>query len=97
MTYVIDIDGTIFNSEIDERGEYRIKSADLDMITKINTLYQGGNSIILHTGRHWNHLERTRSDLERYGVDYTTLVMGKPVGDVYIDDRAMSPREFLCR
>jgi len=97
VTYVIDIDDTIFHSELTEAGKYRLIDADLDMISKINELFQDGHAVILYTGRHWNHLSQTKRDLERYGVDYTTLVMGKPVGDVYVDDKAMRPGEFLCQ
>ena len=94
MKYVIDIDGTIFDSVIDERGDYFVESAYEDIITKINTLYLDGHEIILHTGRHWNHLNDTILQLNRYKVNYTTLIMGKPVGDVYVDDRAVRPDEW---
>jgi len=65
------------------------------VIEKINALYAADHEIILYTGRHWNHMDRTIKQLKQHGVDYHTLVMGKPVGDFYIDDRIMSIDQFV--
>jgi hydroxymethylpyrimidine pyrophosphatase-like HAD family hydrolase len=93
MTYCFDIDGTILYSEL-VNGSYRLKGANLPLIEKINYLFSCQHEIILHTGRHWNHLGLTKNQLQLYGVHYTTLVMGKPVADFYIDDKALRPNEF---
>lgn len=60
-------------------------------------MFDDGDEIILWTGRHWNHLEITQLQLWNANVKYTTLIMGKPVGDYYIDDKAVRPDEFLGR
>lgn len=94
MRYCFDIDGTILFSELVD-GEYRLTGANIPLIEKINCLFLCQNEIILHTGRHWNHLGLTKNQLQLYGVYYTTLVMGKPVADCYIDDKGMRPDEFI--
>jgi len=95
MRFVVDIDGVIFDSIVDDGGNYRLRDGNTEVIEKINELYADGHEIILHTGRHWNHLWLTQEQLKQYGVDYHTLVMGKPVGDFYIDDRVMTVDQFV--
>jgi hydroxymethylpyrimidine pyrophosphatase-like HAD family hydrolase len=96
MILSVDIDGTIFDSELLE-GEYWINKVNQHLILKLNSLFEAGVQIIIHTGRHWNHMDLTKRQLDHYGVKYTTLVMGKPVADHYIDDKAVRPDEFLGR
>jgi hydroxymethylpyrimidine pyrophosphatase-like HAD family hydrolase len=96
MKFVVDIDDTLLYSYYNkEDGKYYLKGYNIDLITKINNLYRKGHEIILYTGRHWNHLELTKYQLNQCLVNYTTLIMGKPVGDYYIDDKAILPEDFL--
>ncbi len=95
MRFLFDIDDTILFSEVKPDGSYVYRDADFCLIEKLNTLYDDGNEIILWTGRHWNHLNVTQQQLSAAGVKYHTLIMGKPVADVYIDDRSLRPDEFL--
>ena len=93
MRYVFDIDGTILNTDYIGCNKNVLFSEKY--IDKINKLYDKGEIIILHTGRHWDYLERTILDLKTIGIKYHTLVMGKPPADVVIDDKAMRPAEFF--
>ena len=95
MRYVVDIDDTLIFSRIDENGEYILGAYNYGLINIINDLYEKGHEIILHTGRHWNHLSLTKEQLEKGNILYTTLIMGKPVGDYYIDDKAIKPENFI--
>lgn len=90
MKYCFDIDNTIFYTDKD----YNIISLNDDIIKKINKLYRNGNVIIIYTGRHWNKLEMTVKQLSLYNIQYHSLIMGKPIADVYVDDKAMRPDEF---
>ena len=92
MRFVFDIDDTILYTEI-KNGEYILKSRNEELIKIINKLYMQGDVIILHTGRHWNHLENTIRQLR--GVNRTALVLGKPPADKYIDDKAETPERFI--
>ena len=60
MVYSIDIDGTICT--ISDR--YEDAEPFTERIKKVNEIYQMGNIIILHTGRHWNNLKLTLNQLE---------------------------------
>lgn len=94
MKYVIDIDDTILYSQIDENGQYELIGYNKKIVAKINKLYYSGHTIVLWTGRHWNHLTLTKKQLMKIGVRYTTLVMAKPTADFYVDDKALRPDEF---
>jgi hydroxymethylpyrimidine pyrophosphatase-like HAD family hydrolase len=96
MIYCFDVDDTLLFSVIED-GQYVLKYFDEEMRNKINELYKNGHTIIMHTGRHWNHLQLTIKQLKGVGLKYHTLVCGKPVADFYIDDRGMKPDEFLGR
>jgi hydroxymethylpyrimidine pyrophosphatase-like HAD family hydrolase len=93
--YCFDVDDTILFSEIDDAGEYNLTGKNERLIFEINRLYDNGCTIIIYTGRHWNHLQITIDQLQKVGVKYHTVVCGKPVADIYIDDRAVTPWEFL--
>lgn len=95
MKFKFDIDDTILFSEIDENGEYHLKNYDRYMVEAINNLVISGHNVIIETGRHWNHLNITISQLKSIGLLYDTLIMGKPPVDYDIDDKNLSPNEFM--
>jgi len=85
--YIIDCDGTICSQEKD----YAKAKPFLNVIKKINTLYDEGNIIKFFTARgtetkiDWREI--TEKQLKDWGVKYHELMMGKPAGDIYIDDK----------
>ena len=95
--YRVDIDDTILFSAYDEKSEfgYTLIGSNTELIEKINELYDNGNTIIVDTARHWNHLEITKKQLEQIGLKYHTLTMGQPYADFIINDKAVTPWEFL--
>jgi len=92
-TYCFDIDGTICSQEKPEN--YSKAVPNKDMIKKINELYDQKNKIYLHTGRHMQNEEITKKWLKKYKVKYHHIFFNKPVGDLYIDDRGITPEDFL--
>ena len=91
-TLVFDIDGTIATRE----GR-RIEDAEpiADRIDAINKLAEMGNRIIIHTARPESMRSTTQRQLEAWGVKFDQLVMGKPAGDAYIDDKGASDIQFF--
>jgi len=94
MTFVFDIDGTIIYCNY-TGAQYLLIRENTDLIKIINSRYEKGDTIILQTARHWNYLNATIEQLTFIGLKYHTLVMGKPVADLYIDDRGINPEEFI--
>jgi len=104
MTYVFDIDGTICSLT---NGEYEKALPMKERIEKINRLYDEGNKIIFHTARGMGRFKNNRFDagsefwiftyrqLEEWGVKFHSLFLGKPAGDIYIDDKGIRDGDFF--
>jgi len=93
MRYVIDVDGTICIKKKDYTKTKPLKKA----IEIINKLYEAGHTIIIFTSRGMvsgiDRTELTKKQLEKWGVKYHKLIMGKPYADVYIDDKSVKSVE----
>lgn len=104
MTYVFDIDGTICNNT---EGDYESAVPFENRIKKINKLYDEGNTIHFLTARGMGrsdnssvYAERafrrlTEKQLSDWGVKYDKLFLGKPAGDIYIDDKGANDEDFF--
>jgi len=103
MIYVFDIDGTICSNTW---GEYENAEPFLDRIGKNNLLYDSGDTVIYCTARgmgrtHNNIVESykllydfTQRQLAEWGVKYHDLFLGKPNGDIYVDDKGENIKDF---
>ena len=104
MTYVFDIDGTICYLT---DGEYKTAVPFEDKIEKINQLYDEGHTIIFHTARGMGRTNNssllserlfkalTMHQLKEWGAKHHKLFMGKPSGDIYIDDKGVHCERFF--
>ena len=104
-TYVIDIDGTICDWE--SGRDYTLANPFPKRIKEINKLYDKGNTIKYFTargmGRYAGRSDKaiesfyaiTESQLDRWGCKYHELILGKPAGDYYIDDKGIGANEFF--
>jgi len=102
--YVFDIDGTICSNTF---GEYEKAEPIKARINTINNLYDSGNTIIFQTARgmgssgndsqfaieKWHDF--TISQLKVWGVRYHQLFLGKPAGDIYVDDKGQNDNNFF--
>lgn len=103
-TYVIDIDGTICRTS---GMDYKNSVPIYERIEKINSLYQSDNTIIFLTargmGRNRNSYkmayeqfyEMTYEQLLSWGCKFHSLLLGKPAGDFYIDDKGINDLDFF--
>ncbi len=95
-TFVIDIDGTICTQN---GSNYQDAEPIFEVIEIANNLFKEGHRIVYFTARgtttgiDWTDL--TKNQLLRWGVLHTSLIMGKPFGDFYIDDKGLSISNFL--
>jgi hypothetical protein len=102
-TFVIDIDGTICNND----GNYESSIPKLERIEKINTLYDEGHTIKYFTARgmgrykdneklaYQEFYSLTHTQLKSWGCKFHQLILGKPSGDIYIDDKGINANEFF--
>ncbi len=103
-TLVFDIDDVIC---VHKNRDYPNAEPVIEVIDKLNRLKQQGYYIKLYTARGQNSchgdlaLIKERNEavlaewLNRHGVQYDELIFGKPLGDWYIDDKAMTLDTFL--
>jgi len=104
LTYVFDIDGTICSLT---KGNYGFAIPYNDRIEKINKLYNEGHTIIFQTARGMGRSNNnasyanqafydfTRKQLTEWGVKFHYLFLGKPSGDIYIDDKGEKDEDFF--
>lgn len=96
LTFYIDIDNTIC---ITTGDDYEHAKPLYTRIARINKLYKQGHLIVFYTARgsgsgiDWREL--TEKQLNEWGVLRHSLQFGKPVYDVFIDDKAMSDHQFF--
>lgn len=89
-TLCFDLDGTLCTNTF---GEYESAEPFPWAIARVKALARAGHRVVISTARgsatgiDWS--DRTRAQLERWGVEYDALVFGKPSADVYVDDRAV--------
>lgn len=87
MQIIVDLDGTICT---EEKTYSRALAKPLPgAVEKVNQLYEQGHTIIIYSARSWMEYEMTVDWLEKNGIKFSQLILGKPIGDVWIDDRAI--------
>ena len=87
MRLIIDLDGTICSEEKSfSRPLATPKSGCAEFIS---SLYNDGHTIIIYSARTWQEYEVTEDWLKRHGIKFHQLILGKPIGDFWIDDRAI--------
>ena len=85
-TIAIDLDGTICT---EERTFDRPLARPLDgAVEALKLIKRNGNTIIIYTARGWEQYRVTKHWLEKNDIAYDQILMGKPVVDCWIDDRA---------
>jgi len=101
---VFDIDDTICNNK---NRDYENAIPFKDVIRKINKLHKQGAKITLYTSRGMvscngdleKIIKKNKAILEKWleknKVEYDELMFGKPLGDMYIDDKAINVKDFL--
>lgn len=87
MQLIIDLDGTICTEE--KMFSRSLAQPIEKAVASINQLYHEGHTIIIYSARLWIEYEMTHHWLTVNGVKFHQLVMGKPQGDFWIDDRAL--------
>lgn len=89
MIYLIDIDGTICTQM--KPHTYHLAQPYMNRILLLNDLFEN-NTINYWTARGSgcgiDYSELTKRQLLEWGVKYDSLNFGKPVYDVWVDDKA---------
>ena len=97
MIIYVDIDETICISP--ENRDYTKAIPIKKNIKKINKMYDNGDKIVYWTARGTgsgiNWRATTEDQFERWGVKYHELRFGKPIYDLFIDDKNINTERFF--
>ena len=97
-----DLDNTLVTNPTIS-GDYSTVKPISKNIQLLNNLKTDGHEIIIYTARrmgtHKNNVGKVIKDialvtintLEKFDIHYDELIFGKPIADIYIDDRAINP------
>lgn len=106
MKYVFDLDNTLCETK---DSDYINSKPFVDRIEIVNKLYDDGNTITIYTARGMGSTDNnqikaikkyyslTETQLKLWNVKYHNLILGKPSGDYYIDDKGINDNEFFKR
>ncbi len=96
--YMVDIDGTIC-TQVRPKPDYPNHKPHKERIEMMNKLYDDGHEIHYWTargsgsGKDWR--EFTKNQLKEWGVKATSINCGKPMYDVWVDDKAINDKTFF--
>tara|TARA_R110000824_G_scaffold106902_1_gene252657 strand:+ start:281 stop:583 length:303 start_codon:yes stop_codon:yes gene_type:complete len=97
MVIYVDIDETICVSP--ESRDYSLATPIKENIEKINKLYDSGDTIVYWTARgtgsgiDWRKV--TEEQFREWGVKHHDLKLGKPIYDLFIDDKNINSETFF--
>lgn len=97
MIIYVDIDETICISPEDR--DYSKANPITENIEKINQLHDTGNTVVYWTARgtgsgiDWR--EVTEKQFKEWGVKYHDLKFGKPIYDLFVDDKNINSSRFF--
>lgn len=104
MKYVFDLDGTLCTNT---NGNYEFAEPILKRIEKVNQLFEDGHNITIYTARgmstfannpvkaYEKYYSLTENQLKKWKVKYHNLFLGKPAGDIYIDDKGVNDADYF--
>lgn len=103
MRICLDLDGTICLTKTNHQS-YSDVLPFPGAVEKIQKLKQDGHYIIIYTARHMgscnNNIGQVMARqgkiiiewLDKHKIPYDEIVLGKPLADIYIDDKALTFR-----
>ena len=92
ISIMVDLDGVISTEErvFDRPLAQAIPGAR----AALTQLKQAGHTIVIYTARGWAEYNVTKDWLDRNEMPYDAIHMGKPIANVWIDDRAIHFKDW---
>lgn len=87
LTIMVDLDGVLCTEE--RTFERPLAQPIQGARQALQRLRDAGHTIVVYTARGWAEYRVARKWLDDHGFAYDGLHMGKPIADVWIDDRAL--------
>jgi uncharacterized HAD superfamily protein len=92
LSIMVDLDGVIATEErvFDRPLAKPIEGAR----EALQSLKSAGHTIVVYTARGWAEYRYTKHWLDQHRIPYDAIQMGKPIAHVWIDDRAITFRNW---
>ena len=87
MRLIIDLDGTICSEE--KTYSRTLAKPKLKAVSSLKALKKKKYTLIIYSARSWNEYEMTINWLNGHEIPYDQVMLGKPIGDYWIDDRSL--------
>ena len=84
----VDLDGVICSEE--KTFEKPLATLEPGAKEFMSAARLNGHTVVIWTARGWEQYKATIFWLETNKVEFDQLIMGKPIFDVFVDDRAVS-------
>ena len=94
----VDFDGTLAELYC-ARNSYRPKTKikekpKKDVVDYCKFLHSKGVKIIVHSSRWWGDYKSVKEWLDRHGVPYDDIILGKFKCDLFLDDLNVNPTDL---
>jgi phosphoglycolate phosphatase-like HAD superfamily hydrolase len=86
-TIMVDLDGVLCTEE--QFHDRPLAEPIAGAREALEKLRAAGYIVVVYTARSWGEHRATKHWLDQHGFTYDGIQMGKPVADVWIDDRAL--------
>lgn len=93
----VDFDKTLTDPDQDEWAAAYEQEPQEDVIEATREAYFGGAKIVIWTARQWPEAPQIAGWLTAHEVPYHGLRCGKGGAEKYVDDKAISPTEFIVQ
>lgn len=92
---VCDLDGTICTEE--KRFSRSLAIPIKNVRVRLLQAQKAGHEIVIFTARGWEEYEMTKAWLVANDIPHDRLICGKPIGDIFIDDRSYKSVEDAAK
>lgn len=92
----VDFDRTLTDPEEDEWAEAFRREPNDEMVEAVREAYFSGYLVVVWTARQWWEAPQIAGWLHAHEVPFHGLRCSKGGSDRYIDDKAISPEDFLA-
>lgn len=91
----VDFDKTLTDPDECEWSEAHKREPNREMVDAVRQAYISGCQVIVWTARQWYEAPQVAGWLTAHEIPYHGLRCGKGGSECYVDDKAMTPEEFL--
>lgn len=90
---LVDFDNTLTDDDV-AYWEGERPDPDEAVCRAVREHYRNGGTVVVWTARPWSEANRIAAHLTEWGVPYHGIRCEKGSGDVYVDDKAVTPEAF---